>query len=276
MTRLTAHDLKDLIWRMESRDEELKQSTGHSLKQIATHATAGRPDAPWRRRKVGIVAITSGNGAIPHFTAALQAIVEHLGQEATRTTGTDLAGIAECAAGGCEIILMADDRDFVAIDLRRGRVAHNATCTGSAYAAALHLAAGVRGRRVTIVGAGPVGIAAAAHLLGLGASVTMVDRDGRRLREAAHLGVEVVEELDRALKGSHLVLNASPAEIKGEWLEEGCVISSPGVPCRYDAEARRKARAIIHDPLQLGTAAMLASLCLKNHDESVVLTRTEV
>jgi pyrrolysine biosynthesis protein PylD len=223
-----------------------------------------------------MVTITSGGGAIPYFATSLQAIAQYLGQETYMAQSTDLAGIAECTAGRCDVLLMADDRDFVALDIRRGRVAHNDQCTGSAYAAALHLAADVMEKKVAVVGAGPVGMAATIHLLGLGALVTVIDQDQERLGEASRLGVEVEKDLSSGLDGIALILNASPAEIKGEWLENGCLISSPGMPFHYDKAARAKAVAIIHDPLQLGTAAMLASLCLKNHDESSVSLRTEV
>jgi pyrrolysine biosynthesis protein PylD len=43
---------------------------------------------------------------------------------------------------------------------------------------------------------------------------------------------------------------------------EGAVGSTPGVPHYFVEEARRKAKAILHDPLEIGTAMMAVNSAL--------------
>ncbi|MCL2786298.1 MAG: hypothetical protein FWD81_03650, partial [Methanomassiliicoccaceae archaeon] len=46
-------------------------------------------------------------------------------------------------------------------------------------------------------------------------------------------------------------------------IQEGAVISSPGVPYAFDEEGERRAKMIIHDVLPLGVAVMaIASIGL--------------
>ena len=66
-----------------------------------------------------------------------------------------------------------------------------------------------------------------------------------------------VEDVREAISTHRLILNATPGTIPGHDMMQGVIVSSPGVPYSFDEEARRRAKAIIHDPLEIGAAVML-------------------
>ena len=68
--------------------------------------------------------------------------------------------------------------------------------------------------------------------------------------------------MEQALSSHKYILNAAPAIFPGRLIMEGAVISTPGVPHYFDEEGRRKAKAIIHDPLEIGTAMMAVNSAL--------------
>lgn len=59
-----------------------------------------------------------------------------------------------------------------------------------------------------------------------------------------------------AISSHTLLINAAPAIFPGSVIAEGSIFSAPGVPHYFDEEAQRKCKAIIHDPLEIGTATM--------------------
>ena len=101
-----------------------------------------------------------------------------------------------------------------------------------------------------------VGSWAVRFLMDMGADVYVTDivyEKAERLREFV---AEPLEDVFAAISGNTLILNAAPLIISGEVIAPGSIISSPGVPHNYDAEAWRRAKAIIHDPLEKGAAVM--------------------
>jgi pyrrolysine biosynthesis protein PylD len=85
----------------------------------------------------------------------------------------------------------------------------------------------------------------------------VVEPDPKRAERAScRFGVEMVSGLEDGVRTHDLILNASPAMIRSDWIRKGSVISSPGVPFSFEPAALAKAN-IIHDPLQIGTAVML-------------------
>ncbi|MCL1978968.1 MAG: 3-methylornithyl-N6-L-lysine dehydrogenase PylD, partial [Methanomassiliicoccaceae archaeon] len=70
------------------------------------------------------------------------------------------------------------------------------------------------------------------------------------------IGIKVADDLRGSLSSHELVFNASPASIDGNYVKEGAIFSSPGIPFPFDETGIRKAKMIIHDPLDIGVAVM--------------------
>ena len=259
MTRLTPDLIEGVLDDKIDLDSRLLRMTGKTVKGIALEAAGlEKGDIDLSEFRVGVVPITSGLGVISGFSASVDAIVRRLGMDSHVTEGTDVNGFAEAVDDGVDLIMMADDNRFVAYNTRTNRHTDNSWGTAKGYSVALKNAAGgLEGKEVLVIGAGYVGSWAVRFLKDMGADVRVTDivfPKAKALEDA--YGVKALEDVDRALSEHTLILNAAPAIFSGEKIAEGSIFSTPGVPHYFDEEGRRKAKAIIHDPLEIGTAVM--------------------
>ena len=224
--------------------------------------------------------VTWGQGIIEGFSETVRAIAGHLGFSAFVTTGSDVAGLGEAAQGRADVVLLSDDADFQAIHLKAGASVDNSSATGKVFAAGLNsMAGGVAGKKVLVVGCGPVGQQAGAHLLHLGAALCLLDTDQKRASRAAQtlmkLSKHVVDigyDLNQALLQHRFILDATPAAgiIDAVHLSGDSVVAAPGVPLGLTPRAARKAAGqLLHDTLQLGVAAMLAGVLKQAHAQTI-------
>jgi len=266
MTRLSHHDVAGIAGRMRTLDASLLAATGATLRELAVRSPEADPgEVLFEGLAVATVPISAGRGQIAGFSEAVGGVCRHLGAAAFVTGQRDVAGIAEAAERGAEVVFVADDDRFVALDLRSGRCADNSVCTGTVYATALALAAApLAGRDVLVVGLGPVGLGAAARLIAWGAEVIGVDTAPARAEAAARsLPLRLTSSTEEALPGCELVLDASPAPafIDTDWVRSGSFVAAPGMPLGVSDRAREALGVrLIHEPLALGVAAMLADL----------------
>lgn len=271
MTRLTEGDLKGIDREIALYDGELLRKTGLSLRQIASVAAGVSEQAIIERAsrsKVAIIPITAGEGLITSFGGVVRSIVERLHFQAVVTTETDVAGIAEGIAGGAELLFMADDHKFIALNLSTGALADNGEATGRGFVAALNgMARGLQGRRVLVLGAGAVGAGAVASLRELGAEVALFEIDENRIGQFADIsGIRLESDLKKALAAYRYIVDATP---QGDFIEPGdlaagVMLACPGIPIGLTPAARTLLKdKFIHDPLQLGVATMLAMVLQK-------------
>ena len=206
------------------------------------------------------VPITSGLGIIGGFSLSISAILEGMGFKSFVTSGTDVNGVFEALEDEADIIFAADDKRYLAYNRRTGAYSHNSFGTAAGYAEALDGASGgLRGKEVLVVGAGLVGTQAVKILAEKGALVSVTDLVYEKSARLAHLyGATALEDVSEAISSHIYILNASPGLIKGDLIAEGAIISSPGIPYAFDAEGESRAKTIIHDPLDIGTAVMAA------------------
>ena len=259
MTRLTPDLIEGVPDDRIDLDSRLLKMTGKTVKGLALEAAGLQEgDIDLTRYRVAVVPITSGLGVISGFSASVDAIVRRLGMQSYVTSGTDVNGFAQAVEDDVDIIMMADDNKFVAYNTRTNCQTDNSYGTAMGYSVALKNAAGgLEGKDVLVIGAGFVGSWAVRILKGMGANVTVTDileDKANALRDA--YGVEVSTDIGSALPAHDYILNAAPVSFPGNLIRKGAVISTPGVPHYFDAEARAKAKAIIHDPLEIGTAVM--------------------
>lgn len=275
MTRLKTSDISHINRSLASYDQALIGQTGRSMFGIACHA-AGTDEQAARAKTDGftvrVIPVTSGLGVISRFSETVCAILAFLGFDASVSKQTDVAGLALAFEEGAAAVMMADDRRFVGINLKNRTVADNTVLTGRVFVSALSLmAGGLENKPVLVMGCGPVGESSARRLLDLGARPCLYDirpdtaRALHRVLAPLPGGdtVRVETELSRALSAIPFIVEATPAAdtIPDHRLTDQVRIAAPGVPSGVSHTGARMIGArLIHDKLELGTAAMAVSL----------------
>jgi 3-methylornithyl-N6-L-lysine dehydrogenase len=259
MTRLTPSMISDVPRSLEGRDDDLMETIGVSLKGLA-YSSVGvdEKELDIGSFRAAAVPVTSGKGVTSGFCDSVKAIIQHLGMDSFVTGHTDVAGLAEALQRKADIVFMADDLEFIALNVQEHRFSDNTHSTALGYTTALDRASGgVRGKEVLVVGAGRVGTCAIEMLLARGAKVRFVEAEKARAAQVEkQLMVVAEQDFRKAVERSRYILNASPARIPGEWISEGAIVSSPGMPYSFDEAGERKMHKLIHDPLQIGVAVM--------------------
>ena len=270
MTRLREDDIDPIPGQLDAYDARLKRMTGASLRQIACRG-AGVEEAlildVVDRVRIAAVPVTSGLGVIRGFSGTVAAILSHLGFDAFVTEGRDVAGIAEGIERGADLLMLADDHRFVAINPARGQVVDNSRATAKGFVAGLELMkGGLEGQWVLVLGCGPVGVAATKALIHRGASVSLCDIDQarslavlREVRQDAPDRVRLEEVPQTALKRHDLVFEATNVGnfIEPSHLSSLALVAAAGMPCALTPEAMAESRdRILHDALEIGTATM--------------------
>jgi pyrrolysine biosynthesis protein PylD len=262
MTRLTPEMVALIPSTLKDYDEELKAKIGCSLRELAVKSAnlgkGGLETSELNGTMAGVVPITSGEGVINGFCEAVASIINHVGIHAFTTENTDISGITEALDKGADILFVADDFCFAALNLSKRKYVGNAQATALGYVTALELAAnGLKKKRVLVIGAGKVGRNAIKYLTEKNALVTVVDKRLDRARKVKGKNVRVSSSIEKAIKGVNLVLNASPAVLQDEWIRPETILVSPGVPLGLSKKGREKiGNRLIHDPLQIGVAVM--------------------
>ena len=259
MTRLTDNVVEGIIGTLDRTNDMLISLTGMDTLELACDAIGITPDMiDLRGLKVGVVPVTSGLGIIKKFSESVAEITKKLGMTSFVTESADVTGLSEALSAGAEIVFMADDVKFIAMNTKNGKFSNNSFSTAAGYVAALKGAAGgLAGKEVLVLGAGRVGSNAAEIMTAMGAVVTVFDIDPKKMEDLSkRTGVRATDDLKGSLSSHTLVLNASPGAIDGRYVKEGTIFSSPGMPYPFDELGVKKAKMIIHDPLDIGVAVM--------------------
>ncbi|KUO51751.1 MAG: hypothetical protein APF76_15335 [Desulfitibacter sp. BRH_c19] len=264
MTRLTEVDLKDLNQQIRAYDRRLLENCGVNLAEIAVSA-AGITIKDFKEAisnsKVAVVPITSGQGIIGNFSQSIQSFINYLGFHVFVTNNYDVSGIAEAINRDADIIFMADDNQFIAINLASRKVVDNGEATGKGFVKALSLLSnGLKNCEVLVVGAGIVGSHCIDYLLNMEAKVAVCDIDKDKL-SSLNPSIIIEESLSEAIPKYKYIIDASPekAFMTLNNLHQEAKISAPGMPLGVSDEAYEVFKnRIIHDPLQIGVVTMLA------------------
>ena len=253
---------------LEEYNVELVRRTGCSLREIAVHAVGKGANRDYTEKPiVAVIPMTCGQGIIEGFVESVASIIGYLGFEAVITKNRDAGGVAEAVQMGSGILFMADDDRFVAVNLRTGKVSDNGEATGRGYVSGLvHMCAGLEGKNVLVIGAGPVGTGAALALIRFGAQVSIYDIDlsaserlAEKLLEQGYT-VKIETDADGALTRHCIVVDACPTKefIKQRHISEDTIIAAPGVPLGVEtAGIAQLSSRLLHDPLQIGVATMM-------------------
>lgn len=252
--------IKHIPYASVERDRTLISSIGIDMKGLAYEAVSVIPDSmPLEDFSTAVVPVTSGKGVTPGFTESVCSILQHLGMKSFITQRTDIAGLSDALAAKADVVFMADDAEFIALNTHTSTFSDNTRSTALGYFTALKIAAnGLQGKEVLLIGAGRVGDKMADMLEAEEAKVTITDIDPLKSRalQKKHIDFKVCDDLEKAVRNSTLILNASPGKIPGDWINKGTIVSSPGMPYSFDEEGLKKMKILIHDPLQIGVSVM--------------------
>lgn len=265
MTRLTPADVAGQLTRLRRLEEMLSEVAKLDLRTLALRASGRSPveDDLFVGARCAAIPVSRGSGIIAGFSRGVADVLSHLGCDAWVTERADMAGLREAVEEGADVLFVADDVRFVALDLRRGRCVDNVPATADGFVVALEAAAeGLRERQVLLLGLGPVGRAAAQGLVARGAVVQVVEPDAARLASAlAQTPLLQPVSLVEGLEHCDLLYDATPAPeiIDVDDLRPTTIAAVPGVPSGFSVHAQRSLGARhIHDPLAIGVAVMAA------------------
>ncbi|MCP4451334.1 MAG: 3-methylornithyl-N6-L-lysine dehydrogenase PylD, partial [Planctomycetes bacterium] len=265
------HILQDL----NAYDQRLLKQTGHTLAGIACHAHGLSDDqlaVMVESFKVCVIPLTCGQGMIHGFSATVSGIISHLGFDAWVTQASDAAGMAEAYERKADIILLADDDRFVAINVHTQSVSDNSEMTARGFVAGLDLMAkGLKGKEVLVIGCGAVGCFTVRTLAAMGVPVSVCDIKPQLALTLQH---QIMDELGTAIHIDNdwhvtpgrypLLIDATPASdvIDAPVITVHTCVAVPGVPCGLSLDVRTTlSHRILHDPLQIGVATMMIDAC---------------
>ena len=263
MTRLITEWISDMEQTAADWDESLRRRAGLGYKELAARVSGCGMEALSQAAdayKVAVVPVTSGLGTIDTFSESVAAIVRAMGFEAFVTEATDVNGIYEACRRGADILYMADDDRYIALNLRNGKVGDNDIATARGYAEVLFQMAGsLKGEDAAVLGYGIIGPLMAQALMEKGAQVWIYDKDPAKRELAEADGCRWIETPEELSKFRFI----GDATSEGAWIHKGMLppevrMAAPGIPFSMDEEMQRQLDGqYIHDLLEIGTAVML-------------------
>jgi len=271
MTRLTDTHIQETADQLKHIDHQLGKRVNTGLLGVALKTIGISENAMEGHhivKSVAVVPISTGKGIIPGFTETVCAIVRHVGLDAWVTRSSDVAGISEAFSSTANVMLLADDDDFVAINLETRQMVHNDRATGESFAVLLKMMTPNDTRHsFGVLGCGPVGSAAALRLAQMGVDLVVCDHNAelaQRLVSRIHriFGIKITQasEASAVFATCRGILDATPSSdiVSPDLIGPYTVITAPGVPIGLPPEAvKQMEHRFYHDNLPLGLATMV-------------------
>ena len=263
MTRLISEWLVSVEEEVAQWDEKLKKITGLGYVELAE---CFNPEIKSQFKdndppvSVAVVPITSGLGTISSFAESVAAIVKAMGINAFVTKATDIDGIYEAYVNNADIVYVADDDRYIAINLNNRKVGENNYCTAKGFVECLEKMSGdLRGQDVLVLGYGVIGRMMAGFLRDKGAVVTIHEKDIKKKENVIADGFLWEPSADMIKEYSYIADGTS----EGDWLNSDMISSeaylvAPGIPLSLTEDAKKKISGrYVHDLLEIGTVGML-------------------
>lgn len=284
MTRLKTEDIAFIPSGLDNYDRQLFSSTGYTLRQIACFAAHIEEDYILDylvSTDIAVIPVTTGEGIINGFTESVSKIVSHIGFNSFVTVNIDVAGLAEAVRKKADILMIADDNSFIALNSKSQKVAENFISTGRGFASGLELmTGGLTGRKVLVIGCGPVGCSAVEFLCKTGAELSVYDIHknlcidiSTAMKDNYNSDIKIEDSLESALTENSYIIDATPAAniIDENAITSETFVSAPGVPHGLSPGALEKISGrFLHDPLQIGVATMaIEALTHISHEEFI-------
>lgn len=269
MTRLISSWVSPMLDGMSAYNEALKRKIGVDLRGLTEDVfdtdESGMQKAA-ENTLVGVVPITQGEGIIGDFCDAVAAIIRSMGFNAIVTEETDINGIYEAQAKGCNVLFFADDIRYLALNIGSRKAADNNLCTVMGYIAVLDKLMKKHGKNmkneeILILGYGILGKEATKLLSGMNVKFSIYDKNKDLFTGT---GFNILDKKDK-IKNYSFILDFTN---EGGWLSEedlarDVLYASPGVPCSLDKNSKKVfSESAIYDNLEIGTAIMLGMAVL--------------
>lgn len=269
MSRLTTQGIRDLERAAPNWDKTLRERTGLGFIELAASVSGrdiGEIRAAAKTMKIAAVPVTSGLGVIGRFSESVAAILRTMGFETFVTDRSDIGGLYEASCRGADIVFLADDERYIALNLRSGRIADNNIATVAGYMQVLRaMSGGLEGKSAVVLGYGVIGRLFAERLKQAGASVAVYERSIALREMVENDGFSWIydhntEDPKRVLSRYACIADATN---EGDWLRaedfhEQALFAAPGVPFSFDEASEEKlGNRCIHDLLEIGTVSML-------------------
>ena len=244
-------------------DKYLFEKVGMNLKNLA-FAAAGRSDEDihslLNNSRAAVVRVNTGDGVIGGFDMAVASVLKQVGIETILCDKENITGINEAMNKGANILFVADDEKFIAVNTRNDKKSDNDHATALGFATALEkMAGGIDGKDVAVLGYGKIGSNAADILSQKGGRVWLYDKKDLSSDSLKYAGIINFKEKIAQYK---YIFDATS---EGLWIPDDMpitdsYIAAPGIPLSLDQDHFEKENTIIHDMLQIGTAVMLAEV----------------
>ncbi|MEG0830063.1 MAG: 3-methylornithyl-N6-L-lysine dehydrogenase PylD [Anaerovoracaceae bacterium] len=263
MTRLITQWISTMEDTATCWNKTLQEKTGMGYIDLAAKVSGNSKEdikAASKTCKVAVVPITAGLGTIDTFSKSVAAIPTAMGFETFITTASDVSGILEAYEKNAEIIYMADDDRYIALNIKNNKIGENNFATANGFIEVLEALGGtLSGQDALVLGYGIVGQTMAKALAKKSAKVTVYDKNSRKDLLIKSDGYKVLGSIE-AMSSFKYVADATS---EGPWitkdmLNEEAVLAAPGIPFSLDGSAKAKfADRYVHDLLEIGTAVML-------------------
>jgi pyrrolysine biosynthesis protein PylD len=265
MTRLKSDWISDIQNNIDRYDIELKAKLGFGLMELACLAVDLQKEeleSKMKTDKIYIIPITSGQGEIGHFAESIKAIIDKMGFNSTITKATDVAGYYEAIIDGANVIFMADDNEFIAMNLKSGIIINNNEATAKGFFAAfrtIYEKIPKEARKVALLGAGKVGSIVLKLMAESNIDISVLEIDSDIKRSLQEKKYKIIENLEELINYD-LIFDASSQGdfIQKRMLKNGVWFIGPGVPISLSSDAiLENQERIIHDYLPIGVSTML-------------------
>ena len=271
MSRLVESDIDTIEAQFDNSEDLFISQTGHTMEEIAKKAVGITGYV--EKKKAAVIPVTSGLGIIGGFSEAVGAILRHCQVETLVSDKTDVAGLQTAYQTNCKIAFLADDDVCAAFGIGSAVQSDNGYATGRGFASALIEAMKKRGvnpagEQILIIGAGPVGTAAAQYVDEQLAIPVICDLEHKKAADfAATMERAVCMPTPPVLNQFAYIIDASTSAdfITTADVTEETIIAAPGMPCGATTGAKEKA-TVIHNPLELGIMSMYFD-CIKKFEE---------
>lgn len=263
MTRLKTEwieetGLKASAWDMSLNDmlgagyDEILEAVGGKTCEEIAHAK--------RTLKVAAVPVTQGEGIIGNFAESVAGIVKAAGFSSFVTLNTDVNGLYEAKCKGADIVFLADDDRYIALNLNNGRIGDNNIATADAYAKILcRMSWGLEGKDCLVLGFGIIGQLMAETIRNKGGNVYVFEKNPEKKKAVLEAGYFWISNQDEIKRFKYIADGTNVGDwLKTDMLNSEALISAPGIPLSLDIDAREQFRGrYIHDLLEIGTIGML-------------------
>lgn len=263
MTRLKTEWIADIEKQAADWNRKLQQQTGLDYLELAARVSGNSRrslEQAAERCRIGVVPITSGLGTIDTFSQSVAAIVRVMGFETFVTGACDVDGIYEACRGGADILYMADDDRYLALNIQNGRTGDNNLATARGFAELLcSMAGGLKKQQTAVLGYGIIGQLMAQALTEKGAELAVYDKDPAKESQVLADGYRWIGSAGELKKFRYI----ADATSQGPWLEadmlhSDVILAAPGIPFSLSEAAKHTLEGrYIHDLLEIGTASML-------------------